>query len=343
MERNIDLRSDTVTQPCKNMRQLMANSDIGDDVYGEDPTVNKLEAYASELLNKDAAVFCPSGTQSNLMGLLSHCGRGDEYIVGSAAHTYLYEGGGAAVLGSIQPQPLKLNSDATMDLKELESAIKPKDVHYARTKLICLENTHSGLSLPAGYTSEVKSIANRHHLSMHLDGARLFNAVVENDVSAENLTKDFDSVSICLSKGLGAPVGSVLVGDKALIEEARHWRKMLGGGMRQAGILAAAGLYALKNNIQRLSNDHRRASQLADSLKQIEGVSLPLGQANTNMLYVSVNESFRKQLASLAQSRNIKLPEGNHMRLVTHLNINDDDLKAIIEIFQIAANNKGIT
>lgn len=333
----IDLRSDTVTQPCQNMRALMASAETGDDVYGEDPSVKQLESYAAELLNKQAAVFCPSGTQSNLMGLLSHCGRGDEYIVGSVAHTYLYEGGGAAVLGSIQPQPLTLQADATMDLSELEKAIKPKDVHYARTKLICLENTHGGLPLPDGYTQDVKAIAQRHGLSMHLDGARLFNAVVAGNKSAATLTADFDSVSICLSKGLGAPVGSLLVGSNKFIDEARHWRKMLGGGMRQAGIIAAAGLYALQNNVSRLSDDHRRASELANALGQIDGVSIPLGQANTNMLYVSVSQAMRERLAERAANYNILLPAGEQMRLVTHLNINDDDLKAIIELFQQAA------
>ncbi|ABV87525.1 low-specificity L-threonine aldolase [Shewanella pealeana] len=333
----IDLRSDTVTQPCQNMRALMASAETGDDVYGEDPSVKQLESYAAELLNKQAAVFCPSGTQSNLMGLLSHCGRGDEYIVGNVAHTYLYEGGGAAVLGSIQPQPLTLQADATMDLSELEKAIKPKDVHYARTKLICLENTHGGLPLPDGYTQNVKAIAQRHGLSMHLDGARLFNAVVAGNKSAATLTADFDSVSICLSKGLGAPVGSLLVGSNKFIDEARHWRKMLGGGMRQAGIIAAAGLYALQNNVSRLSDDHRRASELANALGQIDGVSIPLGQANTNMLYVSVSQAMRERLAERAANYNILLPAGEQMRLVTHLNINDDDLKAIIELFQQAA------
>ncbi|GIU10755.1 MULTISPECIES: low-specificity L-threonine aldolase [unclassified Shewanella] len=333
----IDLRSDTVTQPCLNMRALMTEAQTGDDVYGEDPSVKQLESYAAELLNKQAAVFCPSGTQSNLMGLLSHCGRGDEYIVGSAAHTYLYEGGGAAVLGSIQPQPLTLQADASMDLCELEKAIKPKDVHYARTKLICLENTHGGLPLPDGYTQAVNAIAQRHGLSMHLDGARLFNAVVDGNTSAAALTADFDSVSICLSKGLGAPVGSLLVGSNKFIDEARHWRKMLGGGMRQAGMIAAAGLYALQNNINRLSDDHRRASELASALGQIDGVSIPLGQANTNMLYVSVSQAMRERLAERAANYNILLPSGEQMRLVTHLNINDDDLKAIIELFQQAA------
>ena len=337
MARILDLRSDTVTQPCDKMRQLMADAHTGDDVYGEDPTVNSLEIFAAKLLNKEAAVFCPSGTQSNLMGLLSHCGRGDEYIVGAAAHTYLYEGGGAAVLGSIQPQPIVLNEDATMDLTALENAIKPKDVHFARTRLICLENTHNGRSLPKGYTQQVKSIANRYGLSMHLDGARLFNAVIDSQQSAAELVTDFDSVSICLSKGLGAPVGSVLVGSNELIQEARHWRKMLGGGMRQAGIIAAAGLFALEHNIERLAKDHRRAEILAQALAEIEGVELPLGKAYTNMLYVNVNSDVRQKLDNLATSHHVLLPQGEKMRLVLHLDISDDDLNTIIHLFKSAA------
>ena len=337
MERIIDLRSDTVTRPCANMRELMAKAETGDDVFGEDPTVNELEEYSANLLNKEAAIFCPSGTQSNLMGLLSHCGRGDEYIVGAAAHTYLYEGGGAAVLGSIQPQTIPLKDDATMDLTALESAIKPKDVHYARTRLICLENTHGGRSLPQDYPAKVKAIADQYGLGMHLDGARLFNAVVEQNTTAVKLTTHFDSVSICLSKGLGAPIGSVLVGSSAIIEEARHWRKMLGGGMRQAGIIAAAGLYALKHNVQRLADDHQRASALAQALQLIDGVSLPLGQAYTNMLYVNVGTAMKQRLDTMAQSRQIVLPQGENMRLVTHLDINDEDVDAIIKLFRDAA------
>ena len=334
MARIIDLRSDTVTKPSQNMRRIMSQAKTGDDVYGEDPTVNQLEKYAAELLDKEAAIYCPSGTQSNLVGLLSHCGRGDEYIVGSAAHTYLYEGGGAAVLGSIQPQPLPLKEDATMDLELLEASIKPKDVHFARTRLICLENTHGGQALPSGYTQAVKSIADKYGLAMHLDGARLFNAVVDTQLSAAELAADFDSISICLSKGLGAPVGSLLVASKAIIDEARHWRKMLGGGMRQAGIIAAAGLYALQNNVERLSEDHQRAQQLADSLMNIDGIVVHRGKAHTNMLYVDVDTERKKQLNVLAKKRGILLPEGNSMRLVCHLDINDEDIKSIINLFK---------
>jgi threonine aldolase len=329
----IDLRSDTVTKPCNKMRQLMMEAEVGDDVYGEDPTVYKLEQHAAKLLNKEAAIFCPTGTQSNLMGLLAHCGRGDEYIVGNAAHTYLYEGGGAAVLGSIQPQPLMIKSDATIDLTEIENAIKPNDVHFARTKLICLENTHGGRPLPQGYTEQVKTIANKHGLKMHLDGARLFNAVIETKNAPAELAKDFDSVSICLSKGLGAPIGSMLVGSQKLIDEARHWRKMLGGGMRQVGILASAGLYALQNNVQRLADDHVNAAQLAQALGQINGVILPDNKSFTNMLYVTVSQEMKARLVENAAHHNIILPAGEKMRLVTHLDIQNEDIQAIIELF----------
>ncbi|MGB0937675.1 MAG: low-specificity L-threonine aldolase [Colwellia sp.] len=332
----IDLRSDTVTQPCKNMRDAMANAPTGDDVYGEDPTVNKLQIYAAELLQKEAALFCPSGTQSNLIGLLSHCGRGDEYIVGQSAHTYLYEGGGAAVLGSIQPQPLNLKADSTMDLKELEKAIKPVDIHFANTKLICLENTHNGSVLPNGYTQKVKKIANKHQLAMHLDGARLFNAAIETGITAAELSSDFDSVSICLSKGLGAPIGSLLIGSHELISEAKRWRKMLGGGMRQAGIIANAGLYALQNNISRLQEDHQRASYLAVALSELKGVEVVDNKARTNMVYVNVEPEMRVRLSQIAQENNIVLPSGNELRLVTHLNINDEDVTSIIETFKQA-------
>ncbi|WP_394174102.1 low-specificity L-threonine aldolase [Thalassotalea litorea] len=333
----IDLRSDTVTQPTQVIRELMASAVTGDDVYGEDPTVNQLEQFAAQLLNKEAAIFCPSGTQSNLIGLLAHCGRGDEYIVGSAAHTYLYEGGGAAVLGSIQPQPLNLNTDATFDLQALESAIKPADIHYARTRLICLENTHNGRCLPQGYTSKVKAIADKYGLAMHLDGARLFNAVVSDNSTAAKLSEDFDSVSICLSKGLGAPVGSLLVGSEALINEARHWRKMLGGGMRQAGILAAAGLYALQHHVERLNDDHQRASQLGKALGNIDGVTLKFDQAFTNMVYVQVSAEMKASLDKLAPAHNVILPSGEQMRLVTHLDVDDEDIDTIVKLFEKAA------
>ena len=239
-----DFRSDTVTRPTPEMRAAMAAAPVGDDVLGDDPTVIALEAEVAELLGFEAAVFVPSGTQSNLVGVMTHCARGDEYIVGQEAHTYRYEAGGAAVLGSVQPQPLNNAADGTIPLPDIEAAIKPDDAHFARTRLIALENTIGGRVLPAGYAAAVREIADAHGLAMHLDGARLWNAAVKQGVPPRTIAQDFDSVSVCLSKGLGAPVGSVLCGGRDFIKEARRWRKMLGGGMRQAGIIAAAGRYA---------------------------------------------------------------------------------------------------
>ncbi|MDP7289739.1 MAG: low-specificity L-threonine aldolase, partial [Phycisphaerae bacterium] len=229
MKKIIDLRSDTVTKPTQAMRDAMATAEVGDDVYSEDPTVNRLEALAAEMLGMEAAVFAPSGTQSNLIGLLSHCQRGDEYIVGQHAHTYKYEGGGAAVLGSIQPQPLAFEPDGTLDLDKVAYAIKPDDFHFARTRLLCLENTHRGLVLPMEYLARAEAFARGRGLSLHLDGARLFNAAVKLDIPVADIARHFDSVSICLSKGLGAPVGSLLCATGSLVKEARKWRQMLGG------------------------------------------------------------------------------------------------------------------
>jgi threonine aldolase len=258
----IDLRSDTVTKPTKQMREAMANAEVGDDVYGDDPTVNYLESFAADMLGTEASIFAPSGTQTNLMALLSHCQRGDEYIVGAMAHTYWYEAGGAAVLGSIQPQTIEFENNGTLALDKVEKVIKPNDVHFARTKLFCLENTKSGQIIPLDYLRDAEVCARKNKLKLHLDGARIFNASVGLNVDVKEISKHFDSISICLSKGLGAPVGSLLCGNKEFVNEARKWRKMLGGGMRQAGILAAAGIYALKNNIERLAEDHENACLL---------------------------------------------------------------------------------
>ena len=240
------------------MWAVMHKAEVGDDVYAEDLLTNQLESLAAEILGKEDALFCPSGTQSNLTALLTHCQRGDEYIVGQQAHTYKYEGGGAAVFGSIQPQPLNVQEDGTFDLAEVESYIKEDDFHFARTKLFCLENTHAGLALPMDYLQACHKLARSRNLLLHLDGARLFNAARKWDVAASQIAALFDSVSICLSKGLGAPVGSLLCGNKDFISEARRWRKVLGGGMRQTGVLAAAGIYAIENNIERLSEDQHK-------------------------------------------------------------------------------------
>lgn len=251
----VDLRSDTVTQPTAAMREAMQAAPVGDDVYGEDPTVNALQERLAAMLGFEAGLFVPTGTQSNLLALLSHCERGDEYLVGMDAHTYKFEGGGAAVLGSIQPQPIVQAEDGSLPLDRVAAAIKPVDPHFARTRLLALENTWHGRTLPLDYLRAAGDLARERGLGYHLDGARLFNAAVACGVPAREIARHFDTVSVCLSKGLGAPVGSVLVGSRALIDKARRWRKVCGGGWRQAGMLAAAGLYALDHHIDRLADD----------------------------------------------------------------------------------------
>ncbi len=327
----IDLRSDTVTKPTAAMRTAMVQAEVGDDVYGEDPTVNRLEVLAAEMLGKEAAVFAASGTQSNLIGVLSHCQRGDEYIVGQKAHTYKYEGGGAAVLGSIQPQPLEFEPDGTLDLNKVEEAIKPDDYHFARTRLLCLENTHWGKVLPMDYLAKASAFAIKHQLKRHLDGARLFNAAVKLDISAADIADYFDTVSICLSKGLGAPVGSLLCGPEETVKEARRWRKVLGGGMRQAGILAAAGIMALTANVDRLSQDHANAALLADGLQTIEEITLDPSSAQTNMVFITMDAQRSVRLQVFLKQNGILINSGNFIRLVTHLDVTEQDIVKVIE------------
>ena len=327
--KEIDLRSDTVTRPSPAMRAAMVAAEVGDDVYGEDPSVNRLEALAASMLGKEAALFVPTGTQSNLLGVMSHCERGDEYIVGQQAHTYKYEGGGAAVLGSIQPQPLDFEPDGTLDLDKAAAAIKPDDSHFARTRLLCLENTQGGKVLPLDYLQRAHDFARARGLGLHLDGARLFNAVVSQGVEAREIARLFDTVSICLSKGLGAPVGSVLCGSSAHIAKARRWRKVLGGGMRQAGVLAAAGMHALQNNVQRLAEDHANASLLADLLATVEGVRVDRAAVQTNMVFVSVDAQRAEALREFLRQRNMLIGAGSTIRLVTHLDVNAEDIQAL--------------
>ena len=319
-----DFRSDTVTRPSAGMRAAMAGAEVGDDVFRDDPTVNRLEQRMAAMLGKDAALFVPSGTQSNLLALMSHCGRGDEFIAGQEAHLYSHEAGGAAVLGSIQPQPVAHRTDGTMDLGDIEKAIKPDDHHYARTRLIALENTFGGKILPVDYMGQVADIARRRGLGLHLDGARAFNACVALGTDIGTFTAPFDTVSICLSKGLGAPVGSVLVGRQDLIDMARRHRKMLGGGLRQSGILAAAGLYALDNNIDRLSEDHRRASRLAEELAAFQ--SLKVTMPDTNIGFVDVEDRLGDQFTDFLQSRGVGMLGYGRQRWVTHLDVTDDDV-----------------
>lgn len=322
----IDLRSDTVTRPTPAMRQAMFEAAVGDDVYGEDPTVAELEQRCASMLGKAAGLFVPSGTQSNLIALLTHCGRGDEYIVGQTAHTYRLEGGGAAALGGIQPQPLDFEADGTLDLDAVSAAIKPDDFHYARTTLLNLENTQGGKSLPLDYIQQARAVCNQYNIALHLDGARFFNAAIDRALSTQALAQPFDSISICLSKGLGAPVGSVLVGNETFINEGRRWRKVLGGGMRQAGVIAAAGLYALQHHVERLQTDHARANHIALVLSQ--KFELPIDAA-TNMVHVNLGPEQYRRFAAYLKEHKIIAPRP---RWVFHLDLSEQDIERLAQV-----------
>jgi len=285
MQTQIDLRSDTVTRPGPEMRRAMADAVVGDDVWGDDPTVIELQARIASMLGKDAALFVPTGTQSNLCALLSHCERGEEYLVGRNAHSYKYEAGGAAVLGSIQPDPIDAEPDGTLDLDQVRASVKPDDPHFARTKLLVLENTHDGKVLPIDYLRAARKVVDEVGLRLHLDGARIWNAAAALDVTEAEIAEPFDSISVCLSKGLGAPIGSLLVGSSEFVERSRRWRKMLGGGMRQSGIVAAAGLYALDHNRSRIRDDHAMADRLTDALLSVAGVEV--SATHTNMVFAT--------------------------------------------------------
>jgi threonine aldolase len=329
----IDLRSDTVTLPTDAMREAMLRAPVGDDVYGEDPSVNALQERLAAELGFAAALFVPTGTQSNLLGLMSHCERGDEYIVGADAHTYRFEGGGAAVLGSIQPQPIPQDADGTLPLGKVEAAIKPDDPHFARSRLLALENTWHGRALPFGYLAQARELATRRGLGLHLDGARLYNAATAYGRPAREVTAGFDSVSVCLSKGLGAPVGSVLLGDAAFIHRARRWKKVAGGGWRQAGMLAAACMYALDHHVERLADDHARATRLADGLRRIDGLNVT--GCHTNMVFVDAPAERLKDLATHMAGQGVRLSIGYlpSLRLVTHLDIDDAAVEQTIAAF----------
>jgi len=322
----VDLRSDTVTRPTPAMRQAMLSAELGDDVFGDDPTVNALQARIAELLGFEAALFMPSGTASNLCALLTHCGRGDEYIVGQLAHTYRYEGGGAAVLGGIQPQPLAQQPGGELALADIAAAIKPDDVHFARSRLLCLENTWNGKVLPLAYVAEATALARQRGLGTHLDGARLFNAAtvtagVGGDVyaAARQIASHFDSVSVCFSKGLGAPVGSALCGSQAFIQQAKRARKMTGGGMRQVGLLAAGALHALEHHVQRLADDHALARRLAGGLAALPGVSVTPPQ--TNIVFAEVAGGRGPALLEHLRQRGVLATGLIGLRFVTHLDV----------------------
>lgn len=326
----IDLRSDTVTQPTPAMRAAMAAAEVGDDVLGNDPTAQRLQDLAAERFGYEAALFFVSGTQSNLAALMSHCQRGDEYLVGQEAHTYRYEQGGAAVLGSIQPQPLNNQPDGTLALTDLAAAIKPDDAHFCRTRLLTLENTIHGKVLPAAYVPEAIAFARARGLATHLDGARLLNAMTARGCSEREIASGFDTVSLCLSKGLGAPAGTLLLGSKPLIAQARRWRKVLGGGLRQVGVLAAAGLYALENNVARLAEDHAHAQALGEGLRRL---GLEVEPVQTNMVFVRIPADQVAALAGHLKQNGVAALVGERTRLVTHLDFTSEQLTATLAHF----------
>lgn len=327
----IDLRSDTVTRPSAPMLAQMMAAPTGDDVYGDDPSVNALQEYAARLSGKEAALFLPSGTQANLVALLSHCQRGEEYIAGQGAHNYLYEAGGAAALGGIQPQPIDAAPDGTLPLEMVAAKIKPDDIHFARTRLLSLENTHNGKVLPPDYLREAWAFTRQHNLALHIDGARIFNAAVACGLPLEALVRYCDSFTICLSKGLGAPVGSLLLGSHDYIRRALRWRKMTGGGMRQAGILAAAGLYALQHQVERLQQDHDNAAWLAGALRDI---GADVRRQDTNMLFVRVDPLRAEALGHYMKQHDILLNSAPVTRLVTHLDVSRPQLETVVHHWQ---------
>ena len=315
----VDLRSDTVTRPTAAMRAAIAAAEVGDDVFGDDPTVNALQARMAELSGHEAALFVASGTQGNLCALLAHCGRGDEYIVGQLAHCYRYEAGGGAVLGGIQPQPLAQAADGSLALGAIAAAIKPDDAHFARTRLLCLENTWNGNVLPLSYLDAATALARAHGLATHLDGARVFNAAVALGVPLREITRHFDSVSVCLSKGLGAPAGSVLCGSAEFIARAYRVRKMVGGGMRQVGLLAAAGLHAIDHHVRRLADDHALARHLADGLAALPGIRVTPPQ--TNIVFAEVEGGRGAALLEHLAARGVLATGLIGLRFVTHLDV----------------------
>lgn len=338
----IDLRSDTVTLPTPQMRAAMAEAEVGDDVYGEDPTINHLEDMSASLMGKEAGLFVPSGTMGNLAAILAHCGRGDEFILGHLSHTFLYEAGGAAALGGVTPHLITNQRDGTMILEEIEGAIRSDDPHFPISRLVVLENTHNrcgGVVLTSEYTKEVSEIAHQHGLLFHLDGARIFNAAAALNLDAVDLAAPSDSVTFCLSKGLGAPVGSVLSGSAEFISKARRMRKQLGGGMRQAGVLAAAGIVALETMVSRLPEDHQRALLLAKGLAQIPGLEMDPGTPYTNMVFLTLGDQVALSASEAAgRLKEMGLLVGvtaeRRFRLVTHYMIDDAGVDQAIEVFK---------
>lgn len=341
----IDLRSDTVTKPTPEMREAMAEAEVGDDVYGDDPTVNQLQEKAAEMLGKEAALFVPSGTMGNLLALLVHCSRGEEVIVGDKSHIYVNEAGGMAALGGIFPHPVPNQKDGTLRLDDIRASIQPDDSHRTITRLICLENTQNicgGVPLPAGYTAQVGQIASEHGLKFHIDGARIFNAAAALDVDVKQLVAPADSVMFCLSKGLVAPVGSMLVGSQDFIARAHRLRKMLGGGMRQVGVVAAAGLVSLEKMTGRLKQDHARAKILFEGLKQVPGLRLE-AQPSSNMVYFDLEDQIElteNQIIAEMKKHGVLVDWSapRQFRLVTHYWVDDAGVKKTVNAFRKVLN-----
>jgi len=335
----IDLRSDTVTLPTPAMRQAMATAEVGDDVLGEDPTINRLEAMAAERVGKEAALFVASGTMGNLVSVLTHCGRGDEIIIGDQAHLFLLEAGSVSAVGGIHSRQVPNQPDATLDLAQVEAAIRPADDHFPRTRLICLENTHNrcgGACLTPDYMGQVRALADRHNLKIHLDAARVFNAAVALGVDVRELSRDADSLSFCLSKGLSAPVGSLVCGPADFIREARRARKVLGGGMRQGGVIAAAGIVALEDMIDRLAEDHVNARRLAEGLADIPGIALDPSRVQTNIVFFDLEEGAHDaaEFCERIAERGVKMgPTGGHrIRAVTHYGIEAEHIEQALAV-----------
>lgn len=344
----IDLRSDTVTKPTPEMRKAMAEAEVGDDVFRDDPTVNRLEAMAAERLGKEAAIFVPSGTMGNLLALLVHCQRGDEVIVGNRSHVYLNEAGGMSALGGIQPCPIPNQKDGTLALDDILASIRTEDVHHPITRLICLENTQNicgGVPLTAEYTRQVGRIAHEHNLALHIDGARIFNAAIAQNADVKELVAPADSVMFCLSKGLVAPIGSMLAGTEKFIARARHLRKMLGGGMRQVGVIAAAGIISLEKMTARLGEDHRRAKKLADGLRRIDGIVVDENSPYTNMVYLNLADDVPITMRQIAERMRMEgvLVDADHprrLRLVTHYWIDDEAVEKSVSAFGKALSGR---
>lgn len=336
----IDLRSDTVTLPTKEMREAISNAELGDDVFQEDPTINNLEKLAAKKFNKEAAIFLPSGTMANLVAVLTHCNRGDEVILGDQSHTFLYEAGGISSFGGVHSRQLKNHNDGTIHLNDIKNAIRKKDVHFPPSRLICLENTHNrcfGMPLETNYVNEVVDIAKNNDMSVHVDGARIFNAAVATGSTVADLTKNVDSVSFCLSKGLSAPSGSLLCGDKNFIHRARFNRKALGGGMRQAGILAAAGVVAIDIMSAKIIEDHRNAKALAVGIAKIDGIIIETEKIKTNIIYFKLDHPKinSESLLDIMSEKNIRFFElgPNWFRLVTHSGISKENIDYVISEF----------